>query len=196
MDGLSAATGIAGVISLAIQLGQTAITLVKFFDTISDAPNEVIRLRDLLRLIYATSSGVRNALECQRRLHGGTVAGAEDICDALTVCQRKLALIQDLLDKTENVQCGRTLVSRSWAKFRLAGKKDTISEFERQLGQGLDVLNVLLTANLMYGIDFPIMAIVRAYSFPQGAPPHATPSSLSVNWGLADPTMNSCQKIA
>jgi hypothetical protein len=149
MDGISAGASIIGVISLAMQLSSAAWTVARLLDTITDAPSEVVRLKDLLDLVHVTSIGVRNALQCQRRLHGDTIPGTEHIRNALAVCQRKLALIQSVLNRVENVERGRTLVSRSWARFRLAVKKDEIAVLERQLGQALDVLNVLLTTNLM-----------------------------------------------
>ncbi len=149
MDGLSAAASVAGVLSLAIQLAQSASSLIDFLNTFTDAPNEVIRLRDLLRLIHAASVGVRNAVEYQRNLHGDVVPSAANIFEALTVCQDRVVAIRGRLDRIENVEHGRTLVSRSWARFRLAVKKDYILELERQLSQALSVLNVLLTTNLM-----------------------------------------------
>ncbi|KAH8884385.1 hypothetical protein GQ53DRAFT_880155 [Thozetella sp. PMI_491] len=149
MDGLSAAASVAGVISLAMQLGQAARSLIAFLDTIADAPKEIARLKDLLLQIAAICSGVRSALEYQSRLHSYAVPGADDIYDALLVCQRKLVAIQEVLDQVEDVRAGRTLVTRNWAKFKLAVKKDGLLELERQLSQALAVLNVLLTTNLL-----------------------------------------------
>ena len=72
--------------------------------------------------------------------------GSDQICFALVVCQQKLVLIQASLGKVENT---KRLVSRSWARLRLVIKKDEITEFERELGQALNILNVSLTANIM-----------------------------------------------
>ncbi len=149
MDGLSAAASVAGVLSLAIQLAQSAHSLIDFLNTFTDAPNEVVRLRDLLRLVHVASVGVRNAVECQRRLYSDVLPGTADIYEALAVCQGKLVAIRGRLDRVEHVERGRTLVSRSWARFRLALEKDYILELERQLNYALGILNVLLTTNLM-----------------------------------------------
>lgn len=152
MDGLSAGAGVIGVISLAMQLSEAAYAVVRFLNTITDAPREVMRLKELINLLYVTSVGVKSALEFQQQLHGDNIQGSENIHDALTVCQQRLGLVQDILDKTESIERGQTLVSRNWARFRLAARKDDIGKLERQLGQGLDVLNVLLTTNIMYEI--------------------------------------------
>lgn len=150
MDGLSAAAGVVGVLSLAMQLSEAAFVLVRFLDTVADAPSEVIRLKDLLKLVHVTSIGIKSALDSQQRLNTGSIPSTEPIQEAMEICARKLTLIQKALSRVENIERGCNLVSRSWARFRLAIKKDQIAEVESQLGQALNVLNVLLTTNLMY----------------------------------------------
>ncbi|KAH8888106.1 hypothetical protein GQ53DRAFT_826667 [Thozetella sp. PMI_491] len=161
MDGLSAAASVAGVLSLAIQLAQSTRSLIDFLNTFTDAPNEVIRLRDLLQLIHAMSVGVQNAVECQRRLYNGVVPGAADIHKALGVCQGRLVVIRDRLNRIENVERGRTLVSRSWARFRFALEKDCILDLERKLNQALSILNVMLTTNLMHANTTSAIAVLN-----------------------------------
>jgi hypothetical protein len=151
-DGLSAAASVLAVISLAMQLGGAARDLVSFLDTISDAPKEVTRLRDLLNLIYASSAGIRNALEHQQRLQADPhqlIPGAENVRDALLDCQSKLRLISELLDKVGDARRGQALIRRSWPRFRLAMKKEDVLEFERQLGLSLQILNISLTTTFM-----------------------------------------------
>lgn len=149
MDGISAVASVAGVVSLAMQISSATHTLVKFLGTISDAPKEVVRLKDMLNLVHIASVGVKKALEYQARLHGDNIEGIQSIHDVLEVCQKKLSLIQSVLDRVENIERGRNLVSRSWARFRLAVKKEDIVDFEKQLGHALGVLNVQLSTNLM-----------------------------------------------
>lgn len=64
-------------------------------------------------------------------------------------------MIETFLDRIGDVQSGTNRASRVVARLRLATKKDDIREHERQLGHTLGVLNVLLTANLMYTLDLP-----------------------------------------
>lgn len=47
MNGISGCASIVAVISLAIQLGEAACKLAQFFATVEDAPNEIVRLRDM-----------------------------------------------------------------------------------------------------------------------------------------------------
>lgn len=92
MDGLSAAASVIGVVSLAVQLAGGAHTLLKFFNTISDAPAEINRLQDLLTQIHAMMIGIQNAFQCQRQLHGDGAPVASDIHKALFICQKKFSL--------------------------------------------------------------------------------------------------------
>ena len=150
MDGLSAGAGVLAVISLALQVGKAAQELVQFFNTISDAPNEVTRLKEQTSRIYCISTGLTNALEHQRKLHGGAIPGTDSIREALISCLGRLGSVQAVLKKIDGSKYGRKTVARYWAQFKLAVKKDDVLEFERQLGLDLMSLNALLTTNMMW----------------------------------------------
>lgn len=113
-------------------------------------PKEVKRLSDLLSQVHALAAGVRNALEGQRRLYGDSIPVEDTICESLKSCQRKLSRIKEVLNKVDDVGSGRTLISRSWARLKLSLKKEDIAEFDRQLDQAIQRLNVALTVNMMF----------------------------------------------
>lgn len=137
------------MISLAMQLGQTTRKLITFMDTVKEAPSEVSRLNDLLKLIFAMAAGVFNALEHQRSRRGDIFPGHDHLRDVLVVCLERVSFIHDLVDKIETPKSGGNFASKGWAKFTLAMKKDEILELERQLGQALSVLNIMLTTSLL-----------------------------------------------
>lgn len=149
MDGLSVAASIAGLVSLAMQLGQTTRKLIAFLDAIHDAPTEVIRLNGLLKMVFAMTANIINALESQGRGRSGHVPGREHVYEILVVCLQRLSPIQDALSKTESFHPGSGIVTRSWVKVKLALKKDEVVEMERQLEQALAVLNISLTTTLL-----------------------------------------------
>lgn len=150
MDGLSATASVIGVVSLAVQLAGGAHALLKFLETISDAPAEINRLQDLLTQIHAMVNSIQNAFQCQRQLHGDGAPVASDIYKALLICQKKIQPLCKILDKAENSQRGRNaIIFRKWAHFKLALKKEDISDLEQQLGHTLQVLHISLTINLM-----------------------------------------------
>ncbi|KAJ5891628.1 uncharacterized protein N7473_007856 [Penicillium subrubescens] len=97
MDGLSAGASVIAVISLAAQLGAGAHTLIKFLNTVSDAPAEIQRLESLLDQIYAIATCVRNALEYQRKLHGEEHILADDVHISLLNCRKKVQGIEHIL---------------------------------------------------------------------------------------------------
>jgi hypothetical protein len=99
MDGLSAGASVIAVISLAAQLGTGAHTLIKFLNTVSDAPAEIQRLESLLHQIYAIATCVRNTLEYQRKLHGEKHILADDIQISLLNCQKKVRGIEHIVDR-------------------------------------------------------------------------------------------------
>lgn len=147
MDGLSAGASVIAVVSLAAQIGAGAHTLIKFLETVSDAPAEVHRLESLLGQIYAMATCVRNALEYQRRLHGDKLVLADDIHVCLLNCQKKVQRIERIVEQFKETERGRTVVSRKWAWFKLALKKEDVLEIERQLGQAIQILNISLTTH-------------------------------------------------
>ncbi|KAJ5248964.1 hypothetical protein N7468_000415 [Penicillium chermesinum] len=149
MDGLSGAASVIAVISLAVQLGSGAHTLYQFLETISDAPAELHRLQSTLSQIKAIAFGIQNALEYQRRIHGDGVPVAGDILNSLVSCEERVQQITDIVNKADGTHRGLTGVSRKWARFKVALKKERVQELEQQLGNSLQVLNVLMTTNLM-----------------------------------------------
>ncbi|KAJ5465051.1 uncharacterized protein N7458_000737 [Penicillium daleae] len=147
MDGLGAGASVMAVISLAAQLGAGACTLIKFLETVSDAPAEIQRLESLLDQIYAIASCVRNALEYQRSLYGDKHILADDIHTSLLNCQKKVRRIECIVDRFKETENGRSVVSRKWASFKSAWKKEDVLELERQLGQAIQILDISLTTH-------------------------------------------------
>jgi hypothetical protein len=147
MEGLSAGASVLAVISLAAQLGAGAHTLIKFLQTVSDAPTEIQRLESLLDQIYAIATCVRTALECQRKLHGDKRIPADDIHASLLNCQKQIQKIERIVDRFKETENGRSVVSRKWASFELALKNKDVLKLERQLGQAIQLLDIAITTH-------------------------------------------------
>ncbi|CEJ55528.1 hypothetical protein PMG11_01780 [Penicillium brasilianum] len=147
MEVLGAGASVLAVISLAAQLGAGAHTLIKFLQTVSDAPTEIQRLESLLDQIYAIATGVPKALECERKLHGDKHILADNIHTSLLNCHKKVQGIERIVDRFKETENGRSVVSRKWASFKMAIKKEEVLELERQLGQAVLTLNVALTTH-------------------------------------------------
>jgi len=149
MDPFTAASGVIGVVGVAVQLAQTASAIISFLEMVADAPEEVTRLTGLVKAIHAGSARMRDALKGQREINDEDKSECNEIFGALDECQKRLVKVQRLLNKVGDLQSRQTMVARNWAKLKMASKKDDIIEIERQLGRDLDVMNYLLTSNIM-----------------------------------------------
>jgi hypothetical protein len=145
MDRLSAGASVIDVISLAAQLGAGTHTLIKFLNTVSDAPAEIQRLQSPLDQIYAIATCVRNALEYQRKLEGDKHILADDIHISLLNCQKKVQSIENIVNRFKESENGRTVISRKWASFKLA--LEDVLGLERQLGLAIQILDISLTTH-------------------------------------------------
>ncbi|KAI1119845.1 ankyrin [Nemania abortiva] len=149
MEPLSNIASIFAVISLALQLAQSAFDVKRFLDTIENAPAEVARLKGVVTQLHLIAHSTTTLLEHQKRLRKQESQVSNSIYDSLKMCQGKLDLIQDVLQIAKKVNHGQSSVSRNWAQIRLACKKEKIDEFERQLEQAISVLNTNLLLNLI-----------------------------------------------
>jgi len=149
MDPFSAAATVVGVVGVAMQVAQAASTLITFLDTIIDAPESVVRIKSLLKAIQLGSVRIRKVLKRQHALYGDDGTAEEEICDALSQCQKKVVKMQTVLNKFGDFQTENSKVSRSWARLKVALKKDDMVEIERQLTQDLNALHLLLEMNIM-----------------------------------------------
>lgn len=149
MDPLSGVASIFAIISLAWQLGQSALNIKRFLDTLHDAPAEIIRLRVVILQLHSIAEGTKAVLERQLKPHCPNNHICNSIYDALKTCQDKLDLIEKVLPIAGKVNNGHSPFSRNWAHFRLACRKERIEEFERQLERAMSFLHVNLLLNLM-----------------------------------------------
>lgn len=89
MDPVSGAASILAIVSLALQLQQSAHKVQRFFDAISDASSEILRLKGLVSIVHAIAVNIKTLFE--EKLHGeDDVIGGEGIYDAMKLCQASL----------------------------------------------------------------------------------------------------------
>lgn len=129
MSGVEAAFGVAaggaGLLSLAFQLGETAVKLRKIFSAVKNAPRTVSRLAFHLE----TMALALNQLEQYRQqyVHGGAL-----LARCITECQEQTSEIQHLVEKMD--QCmtkHEKLGGRVYTAFKDREVKELLSELER-----------------------------------------------------------------
>ncbi|GAW23124.1 hypothetical protein ANO14919_126740 [Xylariales sp. No.14919] len=148
MDPFSGVASTFAVFSLALQLAQSAFDVKRFLDTVQNAPREIKRLRDLVIQLHLVAQTVTALLRQQSSLRSQDPQVSNNVHDSLKACQEKLDLIRDVFQIAEKVNKKKNTIIRNWAQLRLASKKETIEEFERQLEQAISLLNTNLLINL------------------------------------------------
>lgn len=129
MDGVASAFA---VVSLAIQLVETGEKISKFLTSVHDAPTEVIKLGQTLDQLNSSLKQVSYLLEQQYlvlRLPGSPVF----ITNALGNCEKRLKMLEDVVQKAKILMDHRNRVQRSWAAMRFVSKKEDIQEMQTQL---------------------------------------------------------------
>ncbi|KAI0815539.1 ankyrin [Xylaria sp. FL0064] len=149
MDTLSGVASALAVVSLALQLAESASEIKRFLDTIQNAPTEITRIKGLVTQIHLVAQTIEALLKDQRIIRNRDDQVSHNIHDSLRICREKLDLVRDVLRVADNLNKKKNTVSRNWTQIRLAFKKEKIEEFERQLEQAIALLNTNLLVNLM-----------------------------------------------
>lgn len=147
MDALSGAASIFAVISLAVQLAETAIRLKRFLDSIRDAPAEIRRLRSSIALLIDINENINALLHrqtCQGEVNHRVV---QSIYQSLEICADKLDIIHGTLHLASTAENANPVL-RGWAQIRLACKKEQFEAFTDQLDIAINMLGVFLAVNL------------------------------------------------
>ncbi|KAI0435711.1 ankyrin [Xylaria telfairii] len=125
MDPLSGVASAFGIVSLALQLAQSAFDFKRFRDAIHNSPAEVDRLKGVLLRLHLVAEAVKTLLEQQETLLGRHSDTSTTLYLALNTCLK------------------------NWLQLRLACKREQVEDFERQLEQAISFLNSSLLLNLI-----------------------------------------------
>ena len=93
MDGVSSASGIFAVVSIAIQLAETVKKIVEFGKAVKDAPMHIRALFSDLEVLAAVISQIQQL--------DGYVACDKVSEKALLNCQIKILALHDIIDKAQ-----------------------------------------------------------------------------------------------
>jgi hypothetical protein len=120
-------TGAAGLISLGIQLGDSAFRLKRFYHATQDAPQAVASLAFSLETMAMAFRELEG-----RRTTGRTTGTLLDRCVA--DCQRNVCAIRQLVDKMEQLINSRRRTGRNYAAFKQQEIQDLLQDLERAEG--------------------------------------------------------------
>jgi N-terminal domain on NACHT_NTPase and P-loop NTPases len=148
MDGLSAAASGIAVVSLAIQLVESVREMRRFLRSVSEAPEELKRLLDLLEQLELILEQVGMLIQQQgnARLEASSVMAS--VMRAINTCESKLAMLEGIVEVTKQASAKSSRVTKTMGSFRLACKKKDIREIEKQLYDAVTLLGLSMMANL------------------------------------------------
>lgn len=150
MDGLSAAASGIAVVSLAVQLVGSVRDIRQFLHSISDAPEELKRLIDLLKQLELILEQVGMIVQRQgRNAKPGEMGGVlTSVLRAVNICESKLTLLEGVVQTTKQLSTTSDRASRTLGSLKLACKKKDVREIEQQLNDAVNSLSLAMMVNL------------------------------------------------
>ena len=143
MDGVSA---VFAVVSLGVQLAGTVQATSEFLRSVLNAPDELLRLVDLLGQLQGTLGHVSDLIEQQSSVL--TSPGSlRSIAAALQNCEKSLKKLESLVDQLKRSLDRQHRIQRAWASLRTVLKKEELLELRKQIQESLITLQLSISIN-------------------------------------------------
>jgi hypothetical protein len=140
MDGVSSASGIFAVVSIAIQLAETVKKIVEFGKAVKDAPIHIRALFSDLEVLAAVISQIQQL--------DGYVACDKVSEKALLNCQIKILALHDIIDKAQLNIKSKSRVRRQWAAFKFAFGEAEIQSIRTSIKEAKSTLQLVQSTSL------------------------------------------------
>ena len=143
MDGVSSASA---VLSLTVQLISTTRDIINFLREIQDSPEELRSTIDFLTQLGSNLEGVKFLVKeqgCCADLPYSTTP----ISNALKICESKIKLVEQCVDKFKGVLNCRSEARKKWTSFKHVLKKGDIQKLHDQLDNASNNLQMALLIN-------------------------------------------------
>lgn len=149
MDGLSTAASGMAAVSLAIQLVGSVREIRHFLRRISEAPEELKRLIDLLEQLELILEQVGMLVQRQRvNTRLGESGILATVLKAVNTCESKLAVLEGIVKTTKQAAAASDRAARTLGSLKLACRKRDVREIEQQLHDAVNLLSLTMMANL------------------------------------------------
>jgi hypothetical protein len=148
-DPFTAAVSSFAVVSLAIQLFDIVREIKSFISYIYESQRTLQGLVDKLEQLELVFTNIKVIIEKQHRANGGeeTTISAS-VLQAMGICKRNLQLLEGVVKSTKSECEGKGKTQKMLAAFKLALKREHMEDFERQLQNVLQILDITITLNL------------------------------------------------
>lgn len=178
MDGISSASA---VISLTVQLISTTRDIINFLREIQDAPEELLSTIEFLDQLRGNLEEVKCLVE-EQSLCVDLPSSVASIRAALKICESKIVLVEQCVNKFKGVLDRRSQVRKKWASLKHVLKKEEIKRLQKQLKWATKSLHTALMINVNR-IGVRNIQAAAATSLSDGQLPVAQKSSMISSHG-------------
>jgi hypothetical protein len=141
MDGVSSASGIFAIVSLAIELASAIKKIVEFGKAVEDAPTHICAIFHDLEVLAAVISQIQQIND-----H----AAFDNVSEkALKSCHAKVIILQSKIHKAQLNLKSKSPVRRKWGAFNITLKKDEIQSLQRSIEEAKSTLQLVQTNFLL-----------------------------------------------
>lgn len=141
MDGISSASSVFAVVSIAIQLAESIKKLVEFGKAVQDAPASICALFHDLEVLAAVISQIQ-------QINGNTVF--DNVSEkALQNCHQKISKLQNTIHQAQLSLKSKSSTRRKWGAFNITLKKDEIQSLQRSIEEAKSTLQLVQTKSLL-----------------------------------------------
>ena len=140
MDGLSSASAVFAVASIAFQLGDGVNKLLKLYSAIQDAPARIAAIFEDLSLLSQVLA------EAQSISYGSKFYGITE--RALGSCNATVRRLQLRIEKSGVHLNSSSILKRKWSSLQIALSKNEIAEIRTSIDQTLGVLSIAQISSL------------------------------------------------
>jgi hypothetical protein len=141
MDGLSGASGVIAVVSVAIQLAECIKQLVEFGKAVEDAPPRISALFHALEVLESVLSHFHRI---------NSRIAFDDVNEAvLNNCQQRIsALLTTIQPSILKLQSNK-LASRTWSAFKITLRREEIQLLQRAIEEAKSTLQLVQNNSLL-----------------------------------------------
>ncbi len=141
MDGISSASSVFAVVSLAIELGSAIKKIVEFGRAVEDAPTRICAIFHDLEVLAAVISQIQQI--------GGHATFDNVSVKALKNCHGKIIKLQSTIHEAHLNLKSKSPVRRKWGAFNITLKKDEIQSLQRSIEEAKSTLQLVQTKSLL-----------------------------------------------
>jgi hypothetical protein len=148
MEVLSGVASGMAVVSLTVQLLQSANAIKTFIRDVKSASKELERLSESLDCLSALLTNVRDVMERQTSLQHCPLP-PQTVYDCLKSCQSSLGLLEDITKKYERKQgSGASAIRKLKDDIKFGFKTQDITSIEARIQRDINGLNTALGTNM------------------------------------------------